>query len=742
MGQESSNTSTGGQAPPVSNQPLDLLSDLESRLGQLKDWQSQTDQQLKEMQEESKRIDTLRDESHAMQRACEERQRSLDEQKEQLDSELESLTSQEEQLNEARQTLDQDRAALDTTRQELEKQRDNAQADRDSIAEQQETLTQRQADMASRLTDVEKKETELQNKLDQTQQRQATLDEQQQAIDTEREALREERQALENWQREIDETRATFDDQRAELAEQRETVDQQRKQLEADQATFSQQNDQLIEEKQQVERIKLDLKLKNDALQAQQQHLEQAHEELVEKAMTVPADVDQKSSEFKQAKADLEQAKLELESRHDELQAAMSDLDARDTELNKRQEALDEAQGKLEKAQLELDKRQAQAGAPSADDEARSSKIDAKLKEYERKRADLEQKREQFKQTLEQSRQQIEAERAETHRREARLEARVKELEQAEGSSTSDATAGDEASIKQRRGKLRRYRDLLRDRSRAIKDHQLKVQSSSQQFTGLEKERQMLVEVKRFLEASEGEMVRRWATGRAASLVMGAVITLVLAAGASLLAANQLVQPQWEASMMIGVTAADDQAAPSTEVFIQSFEQTLLSEPVLKAAMLEMDKADANVRVASSPDKLKTYLQDNLAIAGVPGRADLTLRGDDKQLLQPVLASLGKAIVGYNAAKDYQAKREPSTRIASPAKLVDLPVANGTQQKLTLAGSTFGGIVLLALLAYVFLRVMLKRSKRMFGEAIEELTILDKPETWSPLHAANKDTNG
>ena len=54
------------------------------------------------------------------------------------------------------------------------------------------------------------------------------------------------------------------------------------------------------------------------------------------------------------------------------------------------------------------------------------------------------------------------------------------------------------------------------------------------------------------------------------------------------------------------------------------------------------------------------------------------------------------------------------------------------------AGSVFGGIVLLALITYFMLRFMLNRSKRMFGEQIDELTILDKPETWSPLHAAEK----
>lgn len=722
MGQERSNTSTGDQAPPVSNQPLDLLSDLESRLGQLKDWQAQTDQQLREMQEESKRIDTLREEAHAMQRACEERQRTLDEEKQQLDEELDSLSSKEQQLNETREQLEHDRAELDSDQQALSNQREQAKTDREAITNQQQELAEQKEQLQARLTEMEAKETELSEQLEETRQQQARVNEQQQSIDAERETLRQEREALENWQRETDETRAAFEDQRTELAEQREAVDQQRKQLESDQATVSQQKDELLEEKQQVERLKVDLKIKGDALQAQQRQLEETREQLVEQAMQVPSDADEKYQELQAAKAELEEAKKELESRHEELRAVMSELDARDQALHERQAALAE--------------REAQSASQGSGSEGQTEEVERRLAEVERKRAELEQKREQFKQTLEQSRQQIEAERAQAHQREAELEARVKELEKSAGKGPAPSV--DEDAMQRRHAKLRRYRELLRERSRALQDQQLKVQSSSQQFTGLEKERQMLVEVKRFLEASEGEMVKRWATGRAATLVMGSMITLILAAAASFFTADQLVQPKWEASMMISVTAVDGQATPSTEVFLKSFEQTLYSEPVLKAAMLEMDKADANVRVASSPDQLKAYLQDNLVIAGVPGRADLALQGEDKQLLQPVLASLGKAVVGHNAAKDYQAKREPTTRIASPAKLMDLPIVSGTEQRLTLAGGTFGGIVLIALFSYLFLRVMLNRSKRMFGEEIEELTILDKPETWSPLHAANK----
>ncbi|MEM6504427.1 MAG: hypothetical protein AAF711_03070 [Planctomycetota bacterium] len=738
MGQEPSNTSTGGDAPPVSNQPLDLLSDLESRLGQLKDWQAQTDQQLKEMQEESMRIDALRDEANGMQRACEERQRSLDEQKQQLHGELESLASQEQQLDEARQQLEQDRSELEQSREALLKEHNQAETDREAIKQQHQDLARQQEELKSRFVELSEKEAELSEQLEQTTQQQATIGEQQQAINAERDELGQEREALENWQHEIDEARSQFDDQRAELAEQREAVDRHRSQFEADQASLSQQQDDLFEQKKQVERVKIDLKLKAEALQAQQQHLEQAREELVEQAMQVPSDADEKFAEFKQAKAELEQAKLELESRHDELQASMSELDARDTALHKRQEELDDTQAKLEQVRFELNERQARAASQSDGASVQSEELDRKLEDYERKRADLEKKREQFKQTLEQSRQQIEAERAEAHRREAELEARVKELEQNAGDGTAVPVTADDATNQRRRSQLRKYRALLRERSKALQDEELKIQSSSQQFTGLEKERQMLVEVKRFLETSEGEMVKRWATGRAASLVIGAVVMLVFAALASLLAANQLVQPKWQASMMISVTTPEGEAPPSQKDFLSGFEEILLSEPVLNAAMLEMDKADANVRVAASPKELKAFLQEHLVIAGVPGRADLSLQGEDKQLLQPVLASVGKAIVGHNASKDYQAKREPSTRIASPAKLVDLPIANGTNEKFTLAGITFGGIVLVALLGYIFLRVTLNRSKRMFGEEIEELTILDKPETWSPLHAPNK----
>ncbi|MEO0474461.1 MAG: hypothetical protein AAF085_00635 [Planctomycetota bacterium] len=728
MGQEHPNTSTGEPSPPgaspLPNQPLDLLSDLESRLGQLKDWQTQTDQQLREMQDESKRIDALREEAQEMQRACEERQRTLDSEKQQLDAELESLSTQEQQLNESRDALARDRASLDDARQSLENERGQTLTDREAIAQQQQALAQQQEEVRDRFAELESKENELNAQLEDARQVQAKADEQQQSIDAERETLRQEREALENWQQEIDQTRETFETQRAELAEQRESVDQQRKQLETEQAAVSQQRDELEQEKQLTERIKVDLKLKSETLEAQQRQLEETRQELVEQAMQVPSDAEEKHAELQSAKAELELAKEELEARHDELQAAMSDLDDRDKALTQRHEALAQ--------------REAQAATQQTGGSEQAEAIQQKLEELEQKRADLEQKREQFKQTLENSRQQIETERAQAHRREAELEARVKELEKNAGKSTAPPSSADDTAMRNRHAKLRRYRQLLRERSKTLQDQQLKVQSSSQQFSGLEKERQMLVEVKRFLEASEGEMVKRWAAGRAASIVMGALVTLVLAAAASFFAADQLVQPKWEASMMISVTNPEETVTPTTEVFLKSFEQTLLSEPVLNAALLEMDKADANVRVASTPDKLKAYLQDHLVIAGVPGRADLSLEGEDKQVLQPVLASLGKAVVGYNAAKDYQAKREPTTRIASPAKLVDLPIANGGQQKLTIAGGTFGGIILLALFAYIFLRIMLNRSKRMFGEEIEELTILDKPETWSPLHAANK----
>src|SRR5690606_8012197 len=145
--------------------------------------------------------------------------------------------------------------------------------------------------------------------------------------------------------------------------------------------------------------------------------------------------------------------------------------------------------------------------------------------DLQREREELERKHAQFKQALQQSKDQLVAERDYVHQKEKALDDKAHKLEQKLGQLKRA-----DAATRARREKLHRYRKLLRQSSERIKAAKVKTRSASQQFAGLDKERQMLVEVKRFLESSEAEMVRRWSTHKAASLVMAAVMMLIVVA--------------------------------------------------------------------------------------------------------------------------------------------------------------------------------------------------------------------
>ena len=759
MGPETNNTLPTGQSA-ASNQPLDLLSDLESRLGQLKDWQAQTDQQFREMEEERQRIEALRDEAEQLKQACEERQQSFDAEAEQLNQQRQELDQQREQIENERAGLVSQAEALADERAEIEKSREQADYDLEAAEASKQQAAQQHEQLKSRLSELETKEQTLESRFAEIDQRQAELDQQQALLSDERESLNQTKESLEQQQQELDIAREQLDAERSEIEQARATISEQRAQLEADQAAVQQERDGLAGERSEIERKRIDQKLRAESLEAQQQHLEQARNELVEQASKVPNDADEKIAELQQAKAELEQAKLDLESRHAELEHSRSELTQLDEQLNKRQVELDDKQAALEQVRFELSERaqkieeqaEQNLSVPGFEDlTQRETKLleetealESREEALEAKRADLEEKREQFKQTLEQSRQQIEAERQKVREREAK----VAELERS-GSGMQTGTIADvetEQANALRRERLQRCRELLKQRKQSLQNVSIPTdapvnEATTQIAQGLEKERQMLIEVKRFLEASEGEMVRRWAATRAGTMVMGAIFTLVIAAGASYMAVQQIVTPVWEATMSVNVKPPADEPAPSDEAFLKQFEQTLYNEQVLDAALIEMGKGDASVRVATTPKELKAYLREHLTIESKPGGAKLALQTEDKEQAVPVMAALGKSLVGYNTARDFQAKRDPSTSIALPANLLSKPVNNDNEMKLKIAGSVFGGIVLLALFAYLFLRLMLNRSKRMFSEPIEQLTMLDKPETWSPLHAPSKEDN-
>src|SRR5690606_28599701 len=86
-----------------------------------------------------------------------------------------------------------------------------------------------------------------------------------------------------------------------------------------------------------------------------------------------------------------------------------------------------------------------------------------------------------------------------------------------------------DAVLQRRRQRLRQHVSAIRQRVESIREQkQIKQEIHTAQQTGLEKERQMLVEVRKFLQASEAMMARRWAVRTAASLTTSVVIAVSL----------------------------------------------------------------------------------------------------------------------------------------------------------------------------------------------------------------------
>jgi len=686
--QEQQETQPSAESPTEANAPLDLLSDLEERLGQLKNWQNQTDNQLREIQEESQRVKAMRDQTGELKAEVDRRQSEVDSAWEKLNQDRDQLASSQAKLEADRLGIEEELSTLDGLREEINN-------DRQSLGQARQEAEQEKQQIQESWEAFAQQETQLKTRLEEAASRNREMEERSSSLDEREAELANQHENLKRRDEEITQARAGFEQRQAEIDQAFSEVRQQRDQLEADLLEITQQQDQLAQERKGIQKQKIDLKLRGESLDAQQAQLEKARSELAEQAATLPEDAEARLAELRENQSQAKRLQEELDQ-------ARQELADREQSLNDREQS----QGLSQEQVAELDAKKAK-----------------------------------FKQVVADTRKQIEAEREHLRMKEQAVDQRAGEIEDFKNSydSRKKKIRKADESLENRRGKLHRYRKLLRQRSAALQEAELRNQSSSQQFTGLEKERQMLVEVKKFLEASEGEMVRRWAATRAGSLVVGAVITVVLLAAASFFAGQQAVTPQWQATMAIAVAPAPDTTAPSDAAFVKQIETLAFSEPVMSEALNLMDRSDiGSLRIASSAQELRSHLQSHVTVGGKSGRVELSYVGEDKQVAEAALRALGQSVTQYQTVQDYEAGIEPTMRIDQSAALINSPVANGKSQQWMASGAIFAVMLSIAGGVWFFLRMMLLRSKRMFGdEQLPQLTILDKPETWSPLHAGD-----
>ncbi len=233
----------------------------------------------------------------------------------------------------------------------------------------------------------------------------------------------------------------------------------------------------------------------------------------------------------------------------------------------------------------------------------------------------------------------------------------------------------------------------------------------------------MLVEVKKFLEVSEAEMIRRWATQKAANLVVGIVIAITLLAAFSYGIGYQVSQPVWQGDMALSLNLPENQPAPTAASWAISTRQIVMGEPVLKESLSQLEQR--GIRLFNSTQALADHLDKQLTISGQPGKIELAYQTQDKDLCVPLLESVGRAIVGFQLAQDRLANRKDTIQIARAAKRLPDPVRD---DRLKITGITFSILLGICLVAWLLLRTWLKRTQRMFGiENAPELEPLSEP---------------
>jgi hypothetical protein len=207
---------------------------------------------------------------------------------------------------------------------------------------------------------------------------------------------------------------------------------------------------------------------------------------------------------------------------------------------------------------------------------------------------------------------------------------------------------------------------------------------------------------------------------------------------------SRAVSPVWQASAVLaapgstavsvaeGGEAADVEAAPV--VSPTGLGELLWSGPVLTELMNQLDQRD--VRLASDAAGLRAVLEPAVQLGGAPGAVSITYRTTDQAQAEPVVEAIARSLMGYQMAQDRRAGQAPSVRIDRPAALHGEPVQD---DRLKVAAVIWGfglvGVVLMGSL----LRLLLGRAPRVLdgeGESEPALSVLDKPETWSPLPKA------
>jgi|GEM_PF-6849929 len=708
------------------------------------------------------------------QESLNQRQASLEEQ--QLNqAELQSeLDNKAKQLEQGWDQFRQETSSLETKFDELRKQQSKIDGAKQSIEDERGQIAGERQVVEELKAELETKEQTLHQELEQKTQ---TLEDELQA---QRESLKEElRQQRENHDNQLQQERNALETDRMDLSmreqaiqSERVSIDGMRRQV-AEQAAQARNGgleaDEAIQEQlRDLETRQAELNSQTEQLQVQRDELAQAREAAGQDQSAIQS-LQQKLSETEQAlqaaqktlaraqeeskdqenlgntlRIELEQVELltkQFNDANQELEQANDTLTMRDEALADKQEKIESLEQTLAsertaheafKAELENN---GSGNTGSAELAEREQSLNEREQALEAKQAEIKTKLDESRAALREEKERLEQQAeslgssdtgidaqayAELQRKAEKYDRRKAELQEAE------------ETLRKRREKLKEQKRLQDQKTLQIKEADRVGGSAvhTQKMQGIERERQMLIEVKKFLERSETEMVSRWATHKASSTAIMLIIGLMAMAGFSYGVSMKLVMPTYTTSATITIPAAEGAPEQTQTEFLDTYRQQLYSDEVMRLAIRQLEQmGDPMFKTAS---KLRTHVRQHMQVNAAPPNLAMEYVSDQPTLGEPLLTAMTQALFSHRLRTDREAGLpDTTTRIAKSAHTTSSDIM---PERYKLAGMILGGLIAATGLLWLIARVAFGRSKRVFDEDDNvQLSTLDKPSTWSPV---------
>ena len=751
---------TPAAPPPAAHPSLDLLGDLEARLGALKRWQQEGAEHAADVERreadlarerealaaEAADLAREREEAAEQRRAVEERQASLEARRGELDGQ--------------RVTLEEDAQALRDAQEQAKAGADALAAEREAVAAEKSRLDEERAALDARREELEREGAELRERgaeAGATEQRAAELDERAATLEAEAETLA-------GRAAEVEAGAAGLEAERAALAERSSGLDAFAEELET--------------ELQRLTALEEALNERAAALDERERRLAEAGDAGPDDAAAaaeleaLAGQLEERSAELDRARAELEKAGVEVRTLRDAVaeaeeaatQAAAQpapgtpgtpgvppgvDVRAMQAELDKRAHNLKRAKKKI----LELQE-QVRSASDLNGESAIFSSGEVDLSEL----TDLRMKLEQRDQHLAAAGEKLAAREVEVQKLKARVEALLKSGGRAGSALPGDTpdhakraleldelaatVTADRNRVLERKAQLKAADALIQSRREKIRGYIKEFRANHGRAKGaggasidpakaakLDQERKTLLEVKHFLQNSEAQMVKRWALQKTATVAATLVIAVAAAAAVSWTAAGVLAQPLYQSTLTMEVRQSPDEEPLPPGVWLSGYGRDLLSDPVMREVQNQLEQR--NLRLAGSPEGLRQRLDGVLGVSGTPEALELSFTDPDPALVTPVLDAVGRGLLIHHMAQDRRAGRMSDTAsLKSEAVRRDQPVKD---ERVRYFGVILGGFAVLALLAAVPAHFLAGRARPVLPEGgVPELAGLDHP---SPLVA-------